>query len=52
MPVINWVGVVIVARAKGSLLNIVVSLPCTAYLCGSLIVLQVKGSFFFYFAGY
>ena len=30
---------VIIARAEGALMNIVVSLPCTLYLCGALIVL-------------
>ena len=35
---ITWLNNFIV-RAEGSLLNIVVSLPCTAYQCGSLTAL-------------
>ena len=33
-----FISFILIARAEGAPLNIVVSLPCTAYLCGSLIV--------------
>ena len=33
-----YIMLIIVVRAEGPLVSIVVSLPCTAYLCGSLIV--------------
>ena len=33
-----YIMLIIVVRAEGPLVSIVVSLPCTAYLCVSLIV--------------